>query len=177
MLETKLAVVTNLSLKRSNPDVNALDKLTDLVADDLKACNTLIIDRMQSDVPIIPKLAEHLVSAGGKRLRPMLVVLAVLVVAWIQVIGPRLSALPDAGTANLGRGDYRLAATDGSAFTQDSLKGAPSAVPWISRSPPSICINAAEMVSPRPVRASRPAGWTRRTSKGIARSRGCSSVA
>ena len=38
MLETKLAVVTNLSLKRSTPDVNALDKLTVLVADDLKAC-------------------------------------------------------------------------------------------------------------------------------------------
>ena len=37
MLETKLAVVTNLSLKRSTPDVNALDKLTVLVADDLKA--------------------------------------------------------------------------------------------------------------------------------------------
>ncbi|MFW8695326.1 polyprenyl synthetase family protein, partial [Mesorhizobium japonicum] len=31
---------------------------------------------MQSDVPIIPLLAEHLVSAGGKRLRPLLTVAA-----------------------------------------------------------------------------------------------------
>ena len=69
----------------------------------------------------------------------MLVVLAVLVVAWIQVIGPRLSALPDAGTANLGRGDYRLAATDGSAFTQDSLKGAPSAVFFGFTHCPDVC--------------------------------------
>lgn len=68
-----------------------------------------------------------------------LVVLAVLVVAWIQVIGPRLSALPDAGTANLGRGDYRLAATDGSAFTQDSLKGAPSAVFFGFTNCPDVC--------------------------------------
>ncbi|QQP90178.1 polyprenyl synthetase family protein [Skermanella sp. TT6] len=72
MLETKLAVVTNLSLKRSNPDVNALDKLTDLVADDLKACNTLIIDRMQSPVELIPQLAGYIIAAGGKRLRPVL---------------------------------------------------------------------------------------------------------
>ena len=72
MLETKLAVVTNLSLKRSTPDVNALDKLTVLVADDLKACNVLIIDRMQSPVELIPQLAGYIIAAGGKRLRPVL---------------------------------------------------------------------------------------------------------
>jgi octaprenyl-diphosphate synthase len=72
MLETKLAVVTNLSLKRSTPDVNALDKLTVLVADDLKACNALIIDRMQSPVELIPQLAGYIIAAGGKRLRPVL---------------------------------------------------------------------------------------------------------
>ena len=76
-----------------------------------------------------------------------LVALAVLVVAWIQVIGPRLSALPDAGTANLGRGDYRLAATDGSAFTQDSLKGAPSAVPCTSTIRPAPVITKFASVS------------------------------
>ncbi|GEO38719.1 octaprenyl-diphosphate synthase [Skermanella aerolata] len=67
-----MAVVTNLSLKRSTPDVNALDKLTVLVADDLKACNALIIDRMQSPVELIPQLAGYIVAAGGKRLRPVL---------------------------------------------------------------------------------------------------------
>jgi len=67
-----LAVVTNLSLKRSTPDVNALDKLTVLVADDLKACNALIIDRMQSPVELIPQLAGYIIAAGGKRLRPVL---------------------------------------------------------------------------------------------------------
>ena len=42
----------------------------------MAAVDALIIDRMQSDVPIIPLLAEHLVSAGGKRLRPLLTVAA-----------------------------------------------------------------------------------------------------
>jgi len=42
----------------------------------MRAVDALILERMQSDVPVIPMLAEHLVSAGGKRLRPMLTVAA-----------------------------------------------------------------------------------------------------
>ncbi|HYE42574.1 MAG TPA: polyprenyl synthetase family protein [Caulobacteraceae bacterium] len=34
--------------------------------------NALIGERMQSDVPVIPALADHLIAAGGKRLRPLL---------------------------------------------------------------------------------------------------------
>ena len=42
----------------------------------MKGVNALITDRMQSDVPIIPAQAEHLIAAGGKRLRPLLTVAA-----------------------------------------------------------------------------------------------------
>ncbi len=42
----------------------------------MAAVDALIIARMQSDVPVIPLLADHLVAAGGKRLRPMLTVAA-----------------------------------------------------------------------------------------------------
>ncbi|MFN3230052.1 MAG: polyprenyl synthetase family protein [Asticcacaulis sp.] len=38
--------------------------------------DALIRDRMQSEVAVIPALAEHLISAGGKRLRPLLTVAA-----------------------------------------------------------------------------------------------------
>ncbi|MBU4196036.1 MAG: polyprenyl synthetase family protein, partial [Alphaproteobacteria bacterium] len=58
---------------RPKGDVNALVRLA---GTDMAEVDALIIDRMQSDVPIIPKLAEHLVSAGGKRLRPLLTVAA-----------------------------------------------------------------------------------------------------
>ena len=58
---------------RPKGDVNALVRLAEV---DMAAVHALILDRMQSDVPIIPKLAEHLVSAGGKRLRPLLTVAA-----------------------------------------------------------------------------------------------------
>ena len=50
--------------------------LSTLVGDDLEACNRLIVERMQSPVALIPKLAGHLVAGGGKRLRPMLTLAA-----------------------------------------------------------------------------------------------------
>ena len=44
--------------------------------DDMAAVDALILERMQSSVGMIPDLAEHLVGAGGKRLRPLLTVAA-----------------------------------------------------------------------------------------------------
>lgn len=43
-----------------------------LVEKDMERVNATIIERMQSDVPLIPQLAGHLVAAGGKRMRPMM---------------------------------------------------------------------------------------------------------
>ncbi|HVL42256.1 MAG TPA: polyprenyl synthetase family protein, partial [Brevundimonas sp.] len=54
---------------RSKGDVEPLVRLA---KGDMAAVDALIIARMQSQVPVIPLLADHLVSAGGKRLRPLL---------------------------------------------------------------------------------------------------------
>ena len=43
-----------------------------LVADGMNQVNAVILDRMQSRIPLIPELAGHLIAGGGKRLRPML---------------------------------------------------------------------------------------------------------
>ncbi|MFA4894455.1 MAG: polyprenyl synthetase family protein [Brevundimonas sp.] len=58
---------------RSKGDVEPLVRLA---KDDMAAVDALILARMQSQVPVIPLLADHLVSAGGKRLRPLLTVAA-----------------------------------------------------------------------------------------------------
>jgi len=50
----------------------SLDPLFRLMAADLERVNTLIVERMHSPVELIPQLAGHIVSAGGKRLRPLL---------------------------------------------------------------------------------------------------------
>lgn len=54
----------------------SLDPLSELVAEDLKAVNELIVQRMDSPVKLIPQLAGHIIAAGGKRLRPMLTLAA-----------------------------------------------------------------------------------------------------
>jgi octaprenyl-diphosphate synthase len=53
-----------------------LDGLTELLRSDLDRVNTLILERMQSPVALIPQLAGHIIAAGGKRLRPMLTLAA-----------------------------------------------------------------------------------------------------
>ncbi|MCB9945029.1 MAG: polyprenyl synthetase family protein [Geminicoccaceae bacterium] len=47
-----------------------------LIGDDLVGVNALIVERMESEVPLIPELARHLIAAGGKRIRPVLTLLA-----------------------------------------------------------------------------------------------------
>ena len=55
----------------------AFNRLQSLVAEDMSAVDALIRERMVSDsAPLIPQLAEHLVGAGGKRLRPILTLAA-----------------------------------------------------------------------------------------------------
>ena len=50
----------------------SLDPMIRLVADDMNAVNQVIVDRMRSEIPLIPQLAGHLIAGGGKRMRPML---------------------------------------------------------------------------------------------------------
>ena len=51
-----------------------IQRLMAMAADDMAAVDALILQRMQSPVGLIPDLAQHLVGAGGKRLRPLLTV-------------------------------------------------------------------------------------------------------
>ncbi|MBN6101853.1 polyprenyl synthetase family protein [Xanthomonas sp. CFBP 8703] len=53
-----------------------LPQIQALAAPDMSAADALIRRRLASDVVLINQIAEHIVSAGGKRLRPMLVMLA-----------------------------------------------------------------------------------------------------
>jgi octaprenyl-diphosphate synthase len=51
---------------------NGLAALKQHVDDGMDGVNSVIMDKMQSDVALIPQLASHIIAAGGKRLRPML---------------------------------------------------------------------------------------------------------
>lgn len=65
-----------------------------------------------------------------------LVLLALLAVGWFRIIEPRMNAtIADM----LGHGDYRLTDTNGSVFTEDTLKGTPSAIFFGFTHCPEVC--------------------------------------
>ena len=49
-----------------------LAPILSLTAAAMNNVNAIILDRMQSEIPLIPALAGHLIAGGGKRMRPML---------------------------------------------------------------------------------------------------------
>ena len=49
-----------------------LESLAQRLDEDMRNVNELILDRMQSDIPLIPQLAHYLIASGGKRIRPLL---------------------------------------------------------------------------------------------------------
>ena len=59
---------------RPRPAGPSLAPLLALTAPGMNAVNAIILDRMQSEIPLIPALAGHLISGGGKRMRPMLTI-------------------------------------------------------------------------------------------------------
>lgn len=56
--------------------INSLQDILSLLEGDLLAVDALIHKTLSSEVPLIETIAQHIVDSGGKRLRPMLVVLS-----------------------------------------------------------------------------------------------------
>jgi len=65
-----------MSVVESSRPALALPAVQSLALADMAAVDALIRARLASDVVLINQIADHIISAGGKRLRPMLVVLA-----------------------------------------------------------------------------------------------------
>ncbi len=65
--------MTAPDLAHAAPDLKAIQALA---APDMTAMDALIRHRLASDVVLVNQIAEYIVGAGGKRLRPMLLLLA-----------------------------------------------------------------------------------------------------
>lgn len=66
----------NAAFSAAATPLPSLREVQALAAADMDAVDTLIRTRLASDVLLINQIAEHIVAAGGKRLRPMLHLLA-----------------------------------------------------------------------------------------------------
>lgn len=62
--------------KNAGQTPSPLEQLSEILQSDMTSVNALILDHMQSGIPMIPELAGHLIAAGGKRVRPMLAIAA-----------------------------------------------------------------------------------------------------
>jgi len=56
--------------------MNVLQTVKELVQDDLIAVDAVIRASMKSTVPLVDQVAEHIIAGGGKRIRPLIVLLA-----------------------------------------------------------------------------------------------------
>ena len=68
-----MGVVVPFEETSAEPEISRLSRL---VLSDLERVNKTILERTGSDVTMIPEVANHLISSGGKRLRPMLTLAA-----------------------------------------------------------------------------------------------------
>jgi octaprenyl-diphosphate synthase len=73
--------ITHLPSSRPTPrspeaPVPSLDDIRAPVRNDLLAVDAMIRARLKSAVPLVDQVAEHIIGGGGKRLRPLLCVLA-----------------------------------------------------------------------------------------------------
>ena len=67
---TKIYRLDPNRVKENNP----LEILAEIIEPELKLVNQIILKETENRVSLIPKLASHIISSGGKRLRPMLTI-------------------------------------------------------------------------------------------------------
>ncbi|MDH3977694.1 MAG: polyprenyl synthetase family protein, partial [Gammaproteobacteria bacterium] len=69
-------IVTNMHLVQPNSSAFDLDAVRNQLGDDWPAVNMAIFKQLKSDVALVNSVAHYIISSGGKRLRPLLVLLA-----------------------------------------------------------------------------------------------------
>jgi len=65
-----------MQLAEKTPETSNFDTIAALAADDRKAVDRLISSSLESDVALVSQVSEYIIMSGGKRLRPLIVLLA-----------------------------------------------------------------------------------------------------
>ena len=66
-----MATIININADQQTTS-NALDDLHHYFADDLSQVETTLSAHLSSAASLIPEVSDHIIGAGGKRLRPLL---------------------------------------------------------------------------------------------------------
>ncbi len=65
-----------MQLAENKQNSLTIDEVNELASADMRAVDQLIRDSLQSDVMLVSQVSEYIVTSGGKRLRPLIVLLA-----------------------------------------------------------------------------------------------------
>jgi octaprenyl-diphosphate synthase len=65
-----------MHVAEKKPGAMAFDDVAEMTRDDMRAVDRLISASLQSDVALVSQVSEYIVKSGGKRLRPVIVLLA-----------------------------------------------------------------------------------------------------
>lgn len=65
-----------ISLTNTNKNNIFLDKMYELISEDLKLVDKLILERTKNEIPLINNIVTHIVASGGKRIRPALTLIS-----------------------------------------------------------------------------------------------------
>jgi len=65
-----------MQIAEKTADLLSFEDVKLLSRDDMGAVDNLIRSSLQSDVLLVSQVAEYIVTSGGKRLRPLIVLLA-----------------------------------------------------------------------------------------------------
>jgi octaprenyl-diphosphate synthase len=76
-----IAVTAAVPVARA-PDPPSIERILRATRADMERVNAMILSRTGSDVMMIPEVANHLISSGGKRLRPILTLAAARLCAY-----------------------------------------------------------------------------------------------
>jgi len=69
-------ITLNMELVKAKTDKLDLNVIRELVRDDWAGVNREILESLESDVALVNSVSRYIVNSGGKRLRPLLVLLA-----------------------------------------------------------------------------------------------------
>jgi octaprenyl-diphosphate synthase len=65
-----------MQVAEKTPDSLSFDDVATLAHDDMRAVDRLIAASLESDVALVSQVSQYIVMSGGKRLRPLIVLLA-----------------------------------------------------------------------------------------------------
>ncbi len=90
-MTSKSALRAAISLKAAS--IDALKPVYTLVHDDFAAMNALIPSKLTSDVKLVEEIGTYIVESGGKRLRPLMVLLTAGALGYDGKLHIRLAAI------------------------------------------------------------------------------------